>query len=135
MDQRSQLAAEVDRAWTRPAVLVPAFALISSIACAMPSFSLSANLLVLCTGGALFWLGTSNTVPRRPAPRRLSAHAAWWLVPLLCLAGMEVLNFSLGSTFAHPTLSRLADPVLDRYLARAALYFGWLSAFWGLIRR
>jgi hypothetical protein len=135
MDQRSHLAAEVDRAWTRAVVVAPVFALISLLAGALPSFSLSANLLVLGAGGALFWLGMSNTVPRRSAPRRLSAQAAWWLVPLLCLAGMELLNFSLGSTFAHPTLSNLADPILDRYLARAALYFGWLSAFWGLIRR
>jgi hypothetical protein len=25
--------------------------------------------------------------------------------------------------------------VLNHYLPRAACYFGWLTAFWGLIRR
>jgi hypothetical protein len=35
----------------------------------------------------------------------------------------------------YPTLSLLADPFLDHYLARTACYFGWLVAFWGLVRR
>ena len=135
MDQRTQLAAEVDRVWTRPVVLVPVFVLISLIGGTLPSLSLPANLLVLGTGGALFWLGMSNSVARRPAPRRLSRHAVWWLLPILVLAAVELTNFTFGSTYSHPTLSLLFDPVLEGYLARAALYFGWLSAFWGLIRR
>jgi hypothetical protein len=135
MDQRSQLTAEVDRPWTRPIVLVPVFALISLVGGALPSLTLPANLLVLGTGGALFWIGMSNTVPRRAAPRRLSRHAVWWMLPLLVLAAIELTNFMFGSTYSHPTLSLLFDPVLEGYLARSALYFGWLTAFWGLIRR
>jgi hypothetical protein len=83
----------------------------------------------------LFWLGLSNRVPRRPAPERLPVRAWWWLVPALVLTGVEMVDFALGSTTAHPTLSTFADPYLARYAVRAAVYFGWLTAFWGLVRR
>ncbi|GAA0722158.1 hypothetical protein Drose_08355 [Dactylosporangium roseum] len=131
---RPELVAEVDRAWARPVVLTPVFALISLVGGALPSFSLRANLLVLGVGGALFWLGMSAAVPRRPTPVRLPRSAAWWLVPLLLFAVVEGITFLIGSR-AYPTLSRLADPLLEHYLARAAAYFGWLWAFWAMIRR
>jgi hypothetical protein len=135
MEQRSQLTAEAERAWVRPIVIVPVFVLISAVAGLFPSFSLSANLLVLGVGGTLFWLGFAGKVPKRPVPGQLSAHAAWWLVPALILAVVELVNFGFGSTDAHPTLSKLADPLLEDYLVRASMYFGWLAGFWGLIRR
>ena len=123
------------RAWARPLVLLPAFALVSLVGGALPSFSPGANLLVPAAGGALFWLGLSNRVPRRPAPGQLPVRAWWWLVPALAFTVVELVDFALGSTAAHPTLSTLADPYLDRYAVRAAAYFGWLTAFWGLVRR
>ncbi|WP_433216462.1 hypothetical protein ACQP00_07850 [Dactylosporangium sp. CS-047395] len=131
---RPELAAEVDRAWARPVVLTPVFALIALVGGASPSFGLRANLLVLATGGALFWLGTAATVPRRPSPPRLTRGAAWWLVPLLLFGVVEGVTF-LGGSHAYPTLSRLADPVLEHYWARAGAYFGWLWGFWALVRR
>lgn len=135
MEQRPELAAELGPTWARPIVLVPVFALVALVAGALPSFSLAANLLVLCVGGTLFWLGLSHHVPRRTAPRHLHRAGLWWFVPLAVLIGVEVANFLIGSTDAHPTLSKLADPVLEGYPARAALYFGWLAGFWGLVRR
>jgi hypothetical protein len=135
MEQHTPHLAEVARPWTRPVVLVPVFVLISLVGGALPSFSLGADLLVLGTGGALFWLGLSQRVPRPPAPRRLPAGAVWWLLPLLCFALVELVNFALGSSPAHPTFSKLTDPYLTRYSVRAAAYFGWLSAFWGMVKR
>lgn len=135
MERPSEFAAPADRAWVRPAVLVPAFVLVALVAGALPSFSLSANLLVLCVGGLLFWLGISNVVPRYRPPMRLPAAAVWWIVPIGILALVEMVTFLLGSGDNHPTLSRLADPVLERYLPRSALFFGWMTAFWGLVRR
>lgn len=135
MERPSEFAAPAERAWTRSAVLVPVFALISLVAGALPSFSLSANLLVLCTGGSLFWIGVSNTVREvQPLPR-VPAVAAWWIVPFGLLILVEAATFLLGSTDSHPTLSRLADPVLERYVARSALFYGWMTAFWGMARR
>ena len=135
MDQPSQIAAEAVRPWARPVVIVPVFVLVSALAGLFPSFSLTANLMVLAIGGTFFWLGYTGRLPKRAAPRRLSTHAAWWLVPALVLAAVELVNFGYGSTHAHPTLSDLADPLLDGYLVRSTMYFGWMTAFWGLARR
>jgi hypothetical protein len=129
MQERPALVAE------RPIVLVPVFALIALVGGALPSFSFGANLLVLAVGGTLFWLGLSARWPRRPALVRLPRQTLWWLLPLGVLVGMEATNYLTGSTPSHPTLSRLADPVLEGYPARSALYFGWLTAFWGMVRR
>lgn len=136
MEPSAQIAAEAARVRVRPGVLVPLFVLVSGVGGALPSFSLGANLLVLATGGVLFWLGVTAraAVPAAP-PRDLSGAAGWWLLPALGLAAVEAVTYLLGSTAAYPTLSRLVDPVLEGYLARCAAYFGWLSAFWALVRR
>ena len=115
--------------------MLPVFALIAAVGGLFGSFTLSANLLVLAVGGTLIWLGLSGRVVRRPAVRQLPSGAVWWLVPILSLALVELYAFSRHSIEDYPTLSLLADPVLNHYLPRAACYFGWLTAFWGLIRR
>ena len=127
--------AEAVRAWDRPLVVVPLLVLIAAVGGLFDSFTLSANLLVLGVGGTLIWIGMTGRAGRRPAPARIDRSAAWWFVPLLIFAFVELLTFAKHDTINWPTLSLLADPVLENYLARAAVYFGWLTAFWGLIRR
>jgi hypothetical protein len=113
---------------------VPVFALISLVAALFPAFSVGANVLVLACGGALFWLGISARLSRGGSRRGHSVRAGWWLLPALVLAVVELADLALGSTYDHPTLSGLADPLLEGYPARAAAYFGWLTAYWGLVR-
>jgi hypothetical protein len=135
MEQPPEVTAEAVRTWERPIVMIPVFVLIALVGGVFPSFSLSANLLVLAVGGTLTWVGMTGRAGRRPPPRRLARAAAWWLVPVLLLAFIELYAFTKHSIDAYPTLSLLADPMLEGYLARAACYFGWLMAFWGLVRR
>jgi hypothetical protein len=135
MDSPPQAAAEAERTWDRPLVMVPLFALIATVGGLFGSFTLSANLLVLGVGGTLIWLGLTGRAGRRPVPRQLGRGAVWWLVPVLMFGVVELYAFGKKSIEDYPTLSLLADPILDGYLARAACYFGWLTAFWGLIRR
>lgn len=135
MERLSEFTAPVDRVWVRPAVLFPMFGLVSLMAGTLPSFSFSANFLVLGVGGLMLWLGASGSVPRREPVLRMSAGALLWIVPVGLLVLVEAVTFLLGSSDDYPTLSRLADPVLDRYLPRSALFFAWVSGFWGLIRR
>jgi len=135
MEQPSEATVEAERVWDRPLVMVPLFVLLSAVGGLFPSFSFLANVYVVAIGGTLMWLGLSGRVNRRPMPARLSRSAAWWLVPALTLALIELTMFIAGSTNDYPTLSLLADPILDMYLARAAVYFGWITAFWGLVHR
>jgi len=135
MEPHSQLMVEAPRPWARPLVLVPVFAVVALLGAALPSFSGRATALVLVVGGPLFWLGLSARLPCHRAPRRLPSGAAWWLLPAGVLFAVEATNFLLGSTPDHPTLSQLADIPLAGYPCRAAAYFGWLMAFWGLVRR
>jgi hypothetical protein len=135
MEQPPELTTAAIRAWDRPVVMVPLLALIAAVGGLFGSFTLSANLLVLAVGGTLLWLGLTGRTTRRAAPTRLASGAGWWLVPVLMLALIELYAFSKHSTEDYPTLSLLADPVLEGYLPRTACYFGWLAAFWGLIRR
>jgi len=135
MEQPPQVSAEAVRPWDRPVVVLPVFVLIALVGGLFQSFTLSANLLVLAVGGTMIWVGMTGRAGHRPSPSQLPRAAAWWLVPVLLLAVVELYAFIRHSLEDYPTLSLLADPMLEGYLARSACYFGWLAAFWGLIRR
>jgi hypothetical protein len=131
----SSAPAEAIRAWDRPLVVLPILALIAAIGGAFGSFTSESYLLVLAVGGTFAWIGVTGRAGRRPSPARLGRAAAWWLLPLLLTALVELNSFTRHSTAAYPTLSLLADPILEHYLPKAAFYFAWLWGFWGLARR
>jgi hypothetical protein len=130
-----ELAVPGAPAWTRPAVTMPIFGVLSLLGGFLPSFSLEANLYVFAIGAVMMWLGLGQRLPRRPPPTRLPSGLAWWLVPVGVFVILELTAFATGSQVSYPTLSVLADPFLDDYLPRALVYFAWLTGFWGLVRR
>lgn len=130
-----ELAVASAPAWTRPAVTMPVFGVLSLLGGFLPSFSLEANVYVFTLGAVMMWLGLSQRVPRRPAPTRIPSGLVWWLLPVGVFVFFEITAFATGSKESYPTLSLLADPLLDNYLPRALVYFGWLAGFWGLVRR
>lgn len=117
-----------------PAVVLPVLALLAVIGGQLPSFSVQANLYVLAVGGALTWLGLSGQLRRydRTVP---GEGLGWWLLPIVVFAPLEMVNYALGSSYAHPTISVLLDPVFAGEPAKTVLYFGWLAVFWGLVHR
>ncbi|MEV4757525.1 hypothetical protein AB0J86_20765 [Micromonospora sp. NPDC049559] len=135
MEQPPELVAEAPRAWDRPVVTVPVLAALSYVGGQLPSFSLPANLYTLGTGGALIWLGLSHRMPRRRGPARLGPGTLWWLLPVLAFGLLEGVTFVLDAGDEFPTFSRIADPLIEDELMRSLAYFGWLSAFWALVRR
>jgi hypothetical protein len=100
-----------------------------------PSFSLAANLYVLVLGGALLVAGMSSRMPRISTPKELPPGVAWWLIPVGLFVVVEVATYAAGSTHDFPTLSLLADPLLESYPTRSGAYFGWLIVLWGMVRR
>lgn len=121
--------------WTRPYVMGTVFVPLSLLGGLFPSFSLVANLYVLVVGGTLLVAGMSSRMPRIATPRELPAGVVWWLIPVGLFLVLEVATYAGGSTYDSPTLSLLADPLLEGYPLRSAAYFGWLIAFWGMVRR
>jgi len=130
-----ELAVPTTPAWTRPAVTLPLFGAFSLLGGFLPSFSLEANLYIFTLGAVMMRLGLGQRVPRRPAPTRLPRGLTWWLLPVGVFVLFDITAFANGSKKSYPTLSLLADPLLDHYLPRALAYFGWLVGFWGLVRR
>ncbi|WP_117215649.1 hypothetical protein [Allorhizocola rhizosphaerae] len=135
MEPPEELAVERARAWTRPYVMGAVFVPLSLLGGLFPSFSLAANLYVLVLGAGLMIAGMSSRLPRITAPEELPTGVVWWLLPVGMLAVFEIATYLLGSTHDFPTLSLLADPLLESYPVRSATYFGWLTVFWGLVRR
>jgi hypothetical protein len=134
MDQ-PELAVPAVPAWTRSAVTMPIFGFLALLGGLLPSFSLEANVYVFTLGAVMMWLGLGQRVPRRPPPHRLPGGLAWWLLPVAVFVFFELTTFAMGSTEKYPTLSLLTDPLLDGYLPRVMLYFGWLTGYWGLVKR
>ncbi|HCT81150.1 MAG TPA: hypothetical protein DGG94_07905 [Micromonosporaceae bacterium] len=135
MEQPPELTIERSSPWPRRFTVLPLFVPLSLLGGLFPSFSLTANLYVLLLGGALMVAGMSSRMPRIAAPDELPPGVVWWLLPIGLLTVFEVATYALGSTHHFPTLSLLADPLLDGYLLRSLGYFGWLTVFWGMVRR
>jgi len=134
MEQPEYAAENIQPLW-RAAVLVPIVVILAMVGALFPPLSWSATVYVILVGGVLTGLGLSGWVPRRTGTATLSTAARWWLLPTGLFVVIEVADIYLGSTHAHPTLSVLMDPPLDRYPIRVAGYAVWLSGFWALIRR
>lgn len=135
MEQLPPVPARAVRGFDRPLIRISLFTLIAAVGGLFASFTLAANLLVLAVGATFMGIGLGSWAGRRPAPTRLPATAAWWLVPVLTMALVELFCFLKDSPDDWPTFSLLADPVLEHYLPRATSYFAWLTGFWVLVRR
>lgn len=100
------------------------------------SFTLGSNIIVFAS--ATVFLGVA--VFRRPeplpsGPRITRRGTLTWTVVLGTFTALELVNFFLGSTSSHPTLSILMAPILQNYWARAAALFIWLGFGVELVRR
>ena len=135
MERPEEAVVEHASIWTRPYVMGGAFIPLSLLGGLFPSFSLAANLYVLLLGTALMVAGLSSRMPRIVTPQEIAPGVVWWLLPVGLFVAVEVATYAGGSSFDYPTLSLLADPLLESYLLRSAAYFGWLIVFWGMVRR
>jgi hypothetical protein len=135
MEPPEEVIVERASIWMRPFVMSAVFIPFSLLGGLFPAFSLTANIYVLVLGAALLVAGMSSRVPRIATPTELPPGLAWWLLPVAIFVVFEVGTYVMGSTSDYPTLSVLADPLLQTYPVRSLAYFGWLTIFWGMVRR
>ena len=95
------------------------------------AFTWPALVAVGVAGAAAIVAGTRG---RRP-PARLPRGTLVWAVLLALLAGWELAAYLQSPRADHPTLSSLADPVLDWRPARALAFLGWFALGVDLARR
>ena len=109
---------------------VVAYALVAGV---FRPFSNAALGAVLVAGIPLCWVGVRRR-PRRAEPVGRRSAAVWLGVGVV--AGAFELAVLLGpDDAAHPTLSLLADPLLDTYPGRVLGYLLWLGAGLWLVSR
>ena len=92
-----------------------------------------ATWTVLGPGFALAVYGLRRTPRRIVRADRRTAYT--WVGLGLVFCAWELVAFYWGNDQAHPTLSLLADPVLESYPARLAGYLIWLGAGAWLVSR
>ena len=104
-------------------------------ATALRPFTLPA-LAATLTGGLLFMIVGSRfrVVSGEPTPAS-AAGALGWAVLLLLLGAWELAAFVQRPRAEHPTLSHLANMVLDDHPVRALAFLIWLLFAMDLSRR
>ena len=97
-------------------------------------FTWPALVAVATAGIATIVLGTRR---RRPAERRAvdARGALIWGIVLALLIGWELAAYLQHPRADHPTLSSLADPVIDWRPARALAFLAWIALGTDLSRR
>lgn len=102
-------------------------------AVSLPPFSATATAAVLLAGGVALVSGAYQ--PRRQRPEIEVRGAAAWAV-LVVLGGLwQVAAYLQHPRDEHPTLSSLANGLLDSQPARAAAFALWIVAAVRLSRR
>lgn len=123
------------------AALLAAGVLYAWLAGTFSRYSWPATVAVAGLGAIVVLIGWRGLLLLRPARDRLpvAGTAAWVGVLVLgCLWELVSLfrQRSLTTTsYAHPTISALTDPVLASTGGRAAVLAAWLAIGWYLVRR
>jgi hypothetical protein len=104
-------------------------------------YSWPATVAVAGLGAVVVAMGWGGPRRSRPAPARLPATGLvlWGLV--LVAGGLWELSALLEqpalaiSSYAHPTISTLTDPVLSTWAGRSVFLAGWLALGWFVVER
>jgi hypothetical protein len=99
-------------------------------------FTISALLIVLVPGFAVFVIAYVRPPKRIPPPDRLELTGfSYWAIAVGALFEWEASAFKDGAPSWHPALTTLIDPVLGTRPVKAAGILIWLLAGWALVRR
>jgi hypothetical protein len=99
-------------------------------------FSNKALLSVLLPGAVMGAVAYGRPVERIPAPESLDLTGfSYWIIALAALFEWEASAFRDGSTWSHPALTDLINPVIAPHPIKTAAIVVWLLAGWGLVKR
>jgi hypothetical protein len=87
---------------------------------------------------AIGWRGPRHTRPAQPGPP-LTGLVLWGVLAVACCLWelwslLEQPNLATSS-YAHPTISTLTDPVLSTWAGRSVVLAAWLGLGWFLVER
>jgi hypothetical protein len=137
-------AAPAAARWRRPLlglVWLAGGALYVLVVGSFSRYSWPATVAVAGLGAVVVVMGWGGPRRSRPAPARLPASGLvlWGLV--LVAGGLWELSALLEqpalaiSSYAHPTISTLTDPVLSTWAGRSVFLAGWLALGWFVVER
>ena len=106
----------------------------SWVAAGLRPFTWPALVSVAIAGIVAITLGTRH---RRPSKSRAhdGRRALTWVILCALLAGWELAAYVQSPRADHPTLSVLADQLLDWRPARALAFLAWMAVGTDLARR
>ena len=130
--------------WRRPVLLtawLAGGALYAVVTGSFSRYSWPATVPVAGLGAAVVAIGWRGPrQPRPPTPRPPAVGLALWGVAFVAACLWELWSL-LGqpnlatSSYAHPTISTLTDPVLSTWAGRSIVLAGWLGLGWFLVER
>ena len=130
--------------WRRPALIAACAAggiLYAVVVGSFSRYSWPATVQVAGLGAVVVAIGRRGPRHTRPAPPRPPAVglALWGAVFVAaCLwelwSLLEQPNLATSS-YSHPTISTLTDPVLSTWASRSIVLAGWLALGWFLVER
>lgn len=104
-------------------------------------YSWPATVAVAGLGAAVVAIGWRGPRHTRPAPPRppLTGLVLWGVLAVACCLWelwslLEQPNLATSS-YAHPTISTLTDPVLSTWAGRSIVLAAWLGLGWFLVER
>jgi hypothetical protein len=128
----------------RPALLAAGLAggvLYAVVVGSFSRYSWPATLAVAGLGAAVVAVGWRGPRRTRPAPPRppLTGLVLWGVLAVACCLWelwslLEQPNLATSS-YAHPTISTLTDPVLSTWAGRSVVLAAWLGLGWFLVER
>jgi hypothetical protein len=128
----------------RPALLTAGLAggvLYAVVVGSFSRYSWPATVAVAGLGAvvvAIGWRGPRHTRPAPPRPP-LAGLVLWGMLAVACCLWelwslLEQPNLATSS-YAHPTISTLTDPVLGTWAGRSVVLAAWLGLGWFLVER
>jgi hypothetical protein len=98
-------------------------------------FSVQATTAVVLAGVAATAVGRRQRRPRRPPSDGDTSGIAPWAGLAAVAGAWQLAAYLQHPRSDHPTVSSLANELLDSHPARAAAFLVWIAAAWWLARR